>query len=524
MSKSKHFVQGASLFAVATIAAKIIGAVYRIPLTNILGAEGMGLYQLVFPLYALILTLSSGALPSAISILTSRSLVNGKPGDSKGWVSSSMLIVLLTGLTFTFLMLLLSYPLALIQKNTDATVGYLTIAPAVFFVSGIAVLRGWFQGNKNMRPTALSNILEALVKLGVGLTLAYIFRAWGTKYAVIGALIGVTTSEVVTFFVLYVIYRKTEGRLFVKQSISESKREYKRILEISIPMALCGVIANLTQFLDSVIVVRFLAALGQDIGTATADYGLFSGPVASLISLPIVLGTGLSVAIVPAVACDREGLDIVAIKTKVITAIKLAIVVGIPFATLFIIESRGIIGLLYPAFTVRELTTASILLMISSISTFTLLMGQIVAAILQALGEIKRTIRNYAIGAVVKVILDFGLMPFLGIYGVAIASVVAGISSLTLNLLSLVWLTGKVASLKRTLSVTALSSGITAAVMLLFVLVDDTMVGTIVGITVGMMMYAFIFMSFRGLDDSELYSLPFGKHIVRLAAQIRFWE
>ncbi len=520
----RRFVQGASLFAIATIVAKIIGAIYRIPLTNILGAEGMGIYQLVFPLYALILTLSSGAIPTAIAILASRSLSNGIEDDGKKWMSSAVSVVLLIGGLFAVVMLILSYPLSLLQKNTSATLGYIAIAPAVFFVSGIAVLRGWFQGKKNMRPTSISNIIEAVVKLGVGLTLAYIFRVWGTKYAVMGALIGVTVSEATTFLVLYIMYRKTEGRLIFGVTKDERRRETKRILEISIPIALCGLIANFTQFLDSVIVVRYLTFLGVDVGEATASYGLFSGPVASLISLPVVLGTGLAVAIVPAVAGDKEGRDINPIKTKITTAIKLAFLIGVPFMTLFVVESRGIVALLYPAFTVEEIDRASILLKISSVSTFSLLTGQIVSSVLQALGDIKRSIKNYAIGGLTKVVLDFVLMPPFGIYGVAIASVVGGVVSLTLNLFSLVYLTGKITGILRAVLTSAVASSVTGIVMLVFVLVDKTSVGTVVGIAVGLVTYVLILLTLKGLEDDELSSLPFGSHVLQLSSKIRFWD
>ncbi len=522
--RSGRFVQGASLFAIATIGAKVIGAVYRIPLTNILGAEGMGLYQLVFPLYALILTLSSGAMPSAISIITSRSLVNNQADDSKRWLSTAMTIVLIMGGAFSVVMLLLAYPLAIIQKNTSITIGYIAIAPAVFFVSGIAVLRGWFQGNKNMRPTSLSNLVEAVFKLGVGLTLAYVFRIWGTQYAVMGALIGVSVSELATFVVLYIIYRKKYGKLYVSTTWEERRVESKRILAVSVPMAICGIIANLTQFLDSVIVVRFLTYLGVAVEEATASYGIFSGPVASLISLPIVLGTGLSVAIVPAVAGDREGRRISPIKAKITTAIKLSLVIGIPFATLFFVESEGIIRLLYPAFSLEQVATASTLLKISSVSTFTLLMGQIVSAILQALGYIAKPIKNYTIGAITKVTLDLALMPLIGIYGVAVASVVSGALSLVLNLASLVYLTGTVRGVIKTALCAIISSLATAIVMLCFVLLDSTTVGTIVGIVVGCVTYVVCLIASRGLDRQELASLPFGAFIVDLSYKIRFWD
>ncbi len=522
--QSQRFVQGASLYAIATIGAKIIGAVYRIPLTNILGAEGMGIYQLIFPLYALVLTLSSGAIPSAISILTSRSLVNGDGSDSKQWISTAMTLVLAIGGIASLVMLLLAYPLSLLQKNTSATLGYIAIAPAVFFVSGIAVLRGWFQGNKNMCPTSLSNLVEAIVKLAVGLTLAYLFRIWGTQYAVMGALIGVTMSELVTFAVLYIIYRKTDGRLAVRLSTEEKKRESRRILGIALPIALCGLIANLTQFLDSIIVVRYLTFLGADVATATADYGLFSGPVASMISLPIVLGTGLSVAIVPAVAGDKEGRQIDPIKTKITTAIKLAIAIGLPFLTLFLIEGGGIIRLLYPSFSIEQTSTATMLLRISSVSSFTLLTGQIVAAILQALGNIKQPIWNYGIAAVVKVVLDLALMPIIGIYGVAVASVSAGVVSLALNTRSLVYLTGSVGNLARTIVAALVACLVSAASMLVFVLVDETIVGTIVGIALGLATYIYSLLIMRGLDREELESLPFGGYVVDLASKIRFWK
>lgn len=510
-----RFLKGATLLAGATIVSKLIGALYRIPLTNILGAEGIGLYQLIFPLYALVLTLSSGAVPNAVAIVVSGAYASDAESAKKR-MAIALRVITGIGIGFVVLMACLAYPLSLLQRNKEAVFGYLAIAPAVAVVSAVSVYRGYFQGKKNMRPTSVSNIVEAVVKLSVGLLAAWLLKPLGTLYSVIGALVGVTVSEIVTLVVLYAIFRKNEGRLPRLDKSDDYRISLKAVLRVSVPMAICGVIANLTQFIDSIAVVPFLEYVGTSSTEATEKYGLFSGPVSSLISLPVVVGICLSVAIIPSVSTDKERLDIDGIKGKTSSAIKLSLAIGLPFAAFFLIAADGIIACLYPTFSAEEIATAATLLRIASVSSVSLLLGQILVAVMQALGYIKIPIRNYAVGATVKVALDFILMPYIGVYGVAVASAVNAVTTLILNATSYIRLTGRPASELRPLAAICLSTAIISAVGVVMVKCSPPVVGALLSGVLGVALYVVLAAELKIFSDEELLGLPLGKRIKEL--------
>ena len=170
--KRSSFAVGAMVLAGAGFVSKFLGAIYRIPLTNILGAEGIGMYQLVFPIYALMLTLSSGGVPSAIArLVAERSGVNDEEGAKKVFFSSAVLLTLFGGIAVLSLVLL-ARPLAALQGNEALRYGYYAIAPAILIVAGSAYFKGWFQGNLDMMPSAYTQLIEQGVKMGAGLFLS----------------------------------------------------------------------------------------------------------------------------------------------------------------------------------------------------------------------------------------------------------------------------------------------------------------------------------------------------------------
>lgn len=160
----------AALLSVFSIIAKVISALYRVPLTSVLGAEGMGMYQLVFSIYALILALTTGGIPVAVSRLTSEN--NALKKDSRIVLKNALLSVVGTSLVLAALLCVLSGFVARIQGNEGVKSGYYVIAPAVVFVGALSMFRGWFQGNNDVIPTAVSGLFEQAFKLAFGLTLA----------------------------------------------------------------------------------------------------------------------------------------------------------------------------------------------------------------------------------------------------------------------------------------------------------------------------------------------------------------
>ena len=217
--KMKAFFGGGAFFAALCLVAKGIGALYRIPLTNIMGAEGIGLYQMVFPLYSVLLTVSGGGLPGAISKTVSAFSAVGDTENTRRTLKISLLVLTLAGLAATVLLIVFRDKIAALQGNPLAATAYLGIAPAVVFVAVISCFRGYFQGKLDMLPSGISQVVEQVVKMVVGLILCSRFLQYGVAYAAFGALLGVTVSEMAATAVLLVQYAFDTVRFRDRKSV-----------------------------------------------------------------------------------------------------------------------------------------------------------------------------------------------------------------------------------------------------------------------------------------------------------------
>lgn len=511
----KSFVKSATLMMVATLIAKIIGACYRIPLTNALGAEGMGLYQLIYPVYALIITASSGALPLAISILVSENIAKGSLNENKRIMKTSFIALFLLGLVLTVALVLLSGVLGEVQGQKQVALGYITIAPSILFVGGIALLKGWFQGNHLMFPSALSALIEAVVKLVFGLLFAYSLTRYGVVIQVAGALLGVSISEVVTFIALFVIYKKRNSHHKVTLDFRTAREEYKAILKISLPIALGSMIFPLTQFIDSFLVVNILK-ISLPSSLATAEYGLFSGPVSTLINLPVSLSLAIGVAVVPYLSKNKEEKDLRAIRLKTSTAIKVAVLIGVPFVILFMLAPRQILAFLYGGLSDEELTLGAELLMICAPNILFLAITQICTAVLQGLKDMRSPIINLAIGGGVKLLASVVLLYAIGIKGISYASIMAfGVTTL-LSVVSTFRLMGKNIDIIKNSGIIMLFGGI-MAVCLGFAVAYSLSIVWILLIAVGSgVAYLLAVVTSNVFTLEEILSLPFGEKILKL--------
>ena len=510
----KSFVKSASLLMIATLSAKLIGALFRLPLTNLIGVEGMGLYQLVYPVYSLMLTLSSGAIPLAISIIVSEKNTLGNRKEGNSLVKSALALLLLTGLILFLSLVLLSGTLASLQGQSSATLGYVAIAPSLFFVSGIAVLRGYFQGLHLTFPTSLSQITEALVKLVAGLLLAYLLAPKGIAFQVAGALFGVSISEAVTFLILFILYKK---RMKTKTTfnLKTARSGYKEILKISLPITIGSTIFPLTQFIDSFMVVNLLKPV-LGVSLATSTYGLFSGPVSTLINLPVSLSLAIGVAVVPHLSKNREERDLQEIRLKTSTAIKTAVLVGVPFTMLFLIAPSEVLSLLYKNLTASELILGSELLMISAPTVILLAVTQICTSVLQGLKDFKSPIVNLVIGGVTKTVLGLVLLYTIGIRGVAVAQLIAFLVVTILNILSVFRLMGKNSDIVKNSGAIVLFGAIIGISLSVAVAFKANGVMLILVSLFSGVLYLLSVVTSRVFSEEELLSLPFGSKILKL--------
>ena len=551
---------------VGSVVAKMLGALYRIPLTNILGAEGMGMYQLVFPVYALFMVLATAGIPTSLSRTVAEKRALGE--NTKKYFSVAMCALLVLGIAFGLLMGALSDVLATRQGNADTRFGFLIIAPAITFVCVISGFRGYFQGQMYMLPTALSNVVEQVVKLAVGIGASYALAKRGVIYAVCGALFGVTVSEIVTAAYMgatYLFRSKKEKReqLVARVSLQErdlqsgsendvlqgetraqgdknrdnvvarstkkarfervSRGELKGMLKVALPIAAVAALMPLANFFDSIIIVNMLEAFGLKQSVATAQYGIISGPVNSLINMPVVAIMSLAVAVVPSVSASRATRDIDGVMLKSSLCVRLAYLLGIAFAFYLAVFARNVIGALYPALSEQNTVVAVNVLRITAANVVFLSVMQIYVSLLQAVDKTKYAVFSLIASIIVKIVLDVVLTRYIGINGAAIASLALPVVAYFCTLVSYYKICGL--RLEKNVGLNLLS-GVIMALCGIAVgsFIKNDIASLAIGFVVCAVVYVWLAFLFNLVGKDDIPHLPLKKLLWALHRTIRFWE
>lgn len=405
---------GAATIAIGGLAAKLIGAFYRIPLTNLIGGEGIGLYQLVYPFYCILLTVSATGIPSSIATLTARRAAVGEP--TLPLFKTCMRLFLTVGAVSTALMFALAPVLSRLQGESRLASGYFALAPSVLLVSAISVFRGYFQGKNEMLPTAVSEIIEQLVKVGVGLLTAYFFRS-NVYRAVTALLLSVTVSEGVALVWLAIRFRREPALVELRKTVE--KVSVKSILKLSVPVTLSACLLPAFGLIDSVLLVRLIKPYAEN---AVALYGLFSGGAVTIINLPVSVCYGVAVASVPALSAaikkgesGRKNLTYSLLLTAGLSALS---AVGLW------IFAEPAVRILFRSLAVDERGILVRLVKWFSVSAFTLSCTQTLSACLTALGKPSKAALSMGIAMGVKTALNVLLVsrPAVGIFGAVIAA------------------------------------------------------------------------------------------------------
>lgn len=542
--KYQSFMGGVAVLFVGGAIAKILGAVYRIPLTWILGAEGLGIYQLVFPVFSLLIVLASSGMPTSISKMTATRLARHDYAGVRVVFRVSIITMLIVGVVVSALVLGLASVIANMQGNALSTLGYVGIAPAILFVCLLSVFRGYFQGHSNMIPTAVSQIVEQAGKLIFGLLFAYLFVGYGIEYGAFGAILGVTLSEIIAVAVLYIIYLKNRQpapnyaqnglqstlhstmQLDSIQTQAAGKRDlgdkstlkstFRELISTSTPIVLSSVTLPLLVMLDSFLVVNLLARAGFDSTSATILWGIDSGAVNSLINMPIALCLAVAVSVVPAVAALNDRAEI---NSKINKALTLTFVFCLPVIAVFLVLPEILTDILYQGSLggAEYLRIASNLLLLG---TPTILAGsvlQVQNSALQALGKGGITMLNMLLAGAVKITLTLSLvpMPSINIYGIALSSLAFYVVAVVLNA---VYLRKKFSFRFGFKSVLPSIAG--AGILLLFfanltLLPISHILIAALAVTVGIVLYLFTLWAF-GFNFAEIFSNFWRKRVKKV--------
>ena len=424
----KSFLKGAAILALAGVLVRIIGALYRIPLTNILGNEGVGLYQLAYPVYGLLLTLSTAGIPGAISKMVSERMVHNDRLGARRIFHISLILLAAVGLVSAVAMALGSDTIANLiagrEKGPLAQPSMVAAAPALFFVAIITAFRGYFQGLQQMTPTAVSQVWEQAIKIVPGFFIAAQLSKFSVELGAAGAMWGVALSEVVALFYLMIVYarRRHEPGESVSPESAVPPAPFGlvagKLAKLALPMMAGAIFLPLASLADAAIVMNRLQGLGYDSSAALALFGILSGMVNVLVNVPGVLSLSLSTSLIPAIAESRERRDRQAVERKSRVGLRMTMLVSFPSAVGLAVLAKPVMSLLYgPSLSPEELTVGAGLLVTSSISVIFLSVVQSTNGSLQGLGRVYVPMVSLAIGALVKIGLNYTLV---GIQSVSI--------------------------------------------------------------------------------------------------------
>lgn len=529
------FIRGAAVLAVTGIAARIIGAVFRVVLAAILGDEGIGLYQYAYPIYSTLLVISTAGIPVALSKIMAEKIALKDYREAERVFTIAFYLLALSGLLITLVMLFgARYISVVLIKDIKAVYPLMAISPAIFFVTVMASLRGFFQGQQNMVPTAGSQLLEQLVRVSFSLALVFLLIPVGLEYAAAGATSGAAAGGLAGLLLLAVLYLKNRNNLKelgLRQKVHQPAgvgQIIRRIFSLAIPVTVGGLVIPLITMIDLAIVPRQLIAAGFELERARALYGQLTGMAGSVVYFPNVVALALSMSLVPAISEAYALQNKVQIQSRTAMAIKLTVLFSLPAAAGLYLLAEPITVLLF------NNAEAGYSLAYMSWSVVPLCLYVATTGLIQGLGKPIVPALNMFYGGLVKTALAWHLtaIPALNVGGAALASVVGLLVAAALNLLYVKRKTGWIVNLRELLFL-PLFSTLLMAVVVYFCFNGIMRLGSgfssqgllnalavFISILAGFFIYGLALLFSGGLNRAELVMVPYlGKSLAGLAGR-----
>ncbi len=434
--KPESFLRGAFVLTVAGIVVKVLGAVYRIPFTRIVGSEGVGLYQMAYPIYTTLLALSTSGIPIAISLLVAERVAYGDRSGAKQVFYLSLGLLFFWGL-FLSLALFRVAPYLAGQVLGDPRAYYplASIAPAVFVISIVSAFRGYFQGWQLMWPTALSEVVDQVIRVGTVFWAALTLLGRGVEFAAAGAAFGAVTGGCGSLFVLCCLYWWLERHNFTSApgrrmpgSFRGSTGILKRLIAYALPVSAGSLVLPLVQTIDTVIIPNRLQAGGYTTHQATSLFGQFSGMAGTLVFIPAIFTVSLASSLVPHVASSLARGNRQEAGERIATAMRITTILCLPAAGLMILATP-IMDFLFDDPGAGEVTA-----WLAPAALFSGLQ-QTTSGALQGLGNTWLPVLNLVVGCTVKTLCNYYLtvFPGLGVKGAALGSILGFAVAFFLN-------------------------------------------------------------------------------------------
>lgn len=443
--KQQTFLKGAVILMAAGFLNRVLGFILKVVMVHYLGDEGVGLYQMVYPIYVTLILLSTCGFPVAVSKLVSQKNAKGDVRAVEKIRNISIIFVLITS-TIIATTLIFSAKWIAVSVLSDIRTFYiiLAIAPALIFVSGASILRSYFQGLKTMTPTALSQTIEQIVRLCASILLLSILLNRGLKFGAAGAAVGITMGEfagMTTLVIILLIHRYfSKGDTLLARDLSTApstaysiKDTFKDLFKMGIPITVGRLVISLMYSLDAIIIPSQLQNAGLTMAEATSQFGQLSGIAMQIIFLPTTISVALTTSLVPNISDALARNQMQVIRNKYHEVLRITAYIGIPATLFFIYRGSDICHLLF------NFPEAGSILSLLGTGAIAVYFIHVAGGVLNGLGKPHLAVKNMIIGAAFKVggLLTLVSHPLFGIKGAAISMVLGWVAGAIADFISI---------------------------------------------------------------------------------------
>ncbi|MBQ7717897.1 MAG: oligosaccharide flippase family protein [Clostridia bacterium] len=561
--KAKSFIKGALILGIANLIVKLIGAGFKIPLINIIGDEGSGYFNIAYQIYTFMFIVATAGFPVAISKMVSESMARGCNNEARKVFSVALRFLVCVGFAGSLILYFFADKLAALVHIPDAEAGIRVIAPAVLFVAISSAFRGYFQGRQNMYPTAFSEVVESSGKMIIGLLGASFFMGMAidpnikgfvdiaartvsdqntrTVLASTGAIFGVTAGTLLSALLLSVIYFFTRKRREVSLDVPHGNRTIlKSLVRIAVPITIGASVSSLTTLIDMMTISRrlvvrpvvldkyaFLFREGTEFfekaieggwhgitlltHKATMLYGMYTGKALTMFNLPLTLIVALGTSVVPAIAAAVAKNSKQEAKKITENTLHIAMLFAAPCSIGLAVLSQEILNLLFGTYDAHSVLT------VLSMAIIPVALVQVSNSILQAYGKVYKPVVHMIIGGIIKALINFFCIPYLGIDGAPVGTCICYLIIAILNIISIVKASGiRFRWIKCVIKPVAAAVIMGIAGFAIAKVLPMGRIMCIAEIAVCAFIYALAVLLVKAVDAEDIKSLPKGEKIAAI--------
>ena len=545
--------KGSLILVVANLLVKIIGALFKIPLTNLLGNEGMGYFSSAYTIYSGLFTVATAGLPVAIAKMVAESTAHGNLRELKRIHRVSYALFALVGIVGTCVLYFGADKF--IKNYGDNSLCIKLVAPAIFFVAIMSVYRGFFQGLSDMYPTAFSELIESGMKLVVGFSLAYFLLDRGLLYGAAGAISGVTLGAVCGAVFLIATFFKKKKKIYSSMNASLEPPSVGtvlgKMLYVALPVTISASVFTISNLIDVFQIGSRLSLIADKIpkeqlaqcvaytsdaiknvaDTDTARivnslYGMYTSKVLTMLNLLPALVVALCLPLVPAIARAYESKDMRTVSKTTHMSVKFTVFFALPGAIGMGVLSDPILRALFGT------NDASLLLRLITPAVVCVSVVLVTNSILQATGNVLVPVINIAVAGITKVIVNYFLLiiPEININGVAVGTSACYFIYMTLNLFYVIKITKPGMNVKDFIIKPAVSSAVMGVVVWAVNTVLTNLLGesrmaavvcTAASVCIGGLVYVIAIFKTGSLTEDEIVHLPQGEKIAGILKKLK---